>query len=201
MKAATRVKALENTAIHVKMVAATVSLVALIFTTFAVKAADGISPAPSATTQVTQCSKPGDIWWNELLTPDTRKLTNFYAKVLGWRQKVVDVHDQRSAPLREIDRYTIFSAQTGQQAGLMDAKHPDAAHTSNGWFLYVHVKSVSDTIASARSNGGTIIRDLTEVDNMGEVAVIRDPMGNVFGIITPTQKARCRQQTSASASH
>lgn len=48
----------------------------------------------STPAQKEACSSAGTIWWSELLAPETEKLTDFYAKVIGWNVKVVDADDQ-----------------------------------------------------------------------------------------------------------
>lgn len=143
--------------------------------------------APSAAT----CSSVGTIWWSELLAPETEKLTEFYSKVIGWKVKVVDAEDHTLPPRTPDDRYTTFSNGVEEVAGLMKANHPVAAHSGLGWFTYIEVADVEETIEKVEASGGTVLREPVETENGDEIAVISDPMGNVFGIVTPAERAGC----------
>lgn len=137
------------------------------------------------------CSGAGTIWWSELLAPETEKLTEFYANVIGWKVKVVDADDQtRPASVPE-NRYTIFLGGDQEVAGLMKANHPVAAHPGLGWLTYIEVDDVGETIEKVIASGGTVLREAWETENGDEIAVINDPMGNVFGIVTPADAPAC----------
>lgn len=144
--------------------------------------------APSA---APACSGLGTIWWSELLAPETEKLTDFYANVIGWKVKVVDAENHTLPPRTPDDRYTTFSNGDAEVAGLMKANHPVAAHSGLGWFTYIEVADVDETIEKVEASGGSVLRDPVETEDGDEIAVISDPMGNVFGIVTPAGRPRC----------
>ena len=137
------------------------------------------------------CLRNGAIWWNELLAPETEKLTAFYAKVIGRKTKIVDVEDQRRPARSPQDRYTIFMDGDQEVAGLMRANHPEAIHSRAGWFTYIQVADVEVAAETAQAEGGTILREPTEISDGSNVAVVSDPMGNVFGLVTPPKKGPC----------
>jgi uncharacterized protein len=137
------------------------------------------------------CSGVGLVWWNELLAPETEKLTDFYAKVVGWNVKIVDVEDQTHAPATANDAYTLFMAGDNEAAGLMRVNHPEAIHSSVGWFTYIQVADVDVAVAKTKANGGTILRQPSEVADGSRIAVVSDPMGNVFGLVTSAKKGAC----------
>jgi hypothetical protein len=138
--------------------------------------------------EATACPGAGTIWWSELLAPETDKLTEFYASVVGWTTKVVDVENQAQAPVNPDDRYTIFSNGTSETAGLMKANHPGAVHSGVGWFTYIQVADVDASVAKATAGGGTVLRQPAETQDGHRIAVVSDPMGNVFGLVTPAKK-------------
>ncbi len=142
--------------------------------------------AAPATTRAATCA--GSIWWSELLAPETEKLTDFYAKVVGWNVKVVDAEDQSEQPSSPENRYSIFLNGDEEVAGLMKANHPVAAHSGLGWFTYIQVEDVDVTANKVVANGGTVLRHPVETETGDRIAVISDPMGNVFGIVTPADK-------------
>lgn len=137
------------------------------------------------------CSGAGFVWWNELLAPETEKLTDFYAKVIGWSAKIVDAEDQSRPPATPNDQYTIFMMGDQEVAGLMKANHPVAIHSSVGWFTYIQVADVELAVTAAQTNGGTILRHPIENPDGSRFAVVSDPMGNVFGLVTPKKKGTC----------
>lgn len=145
----------------------------------------------SPTAEKQTCSNVGSIWWSELLAPETEKLTDFYAKVIGWNVKVVDADDPTRPATTPDNRYTIFLGGDEEVAGLMKANHPLAAHSGVGWLTYIEVDDVEETIEKVIASGGTILREAWETENGDEIAVISDPMGNVFGIVTPAEKSSC----------
>lgn len=153
--------------------------------------AQAVEAATNTTPNRGSCSGVGFIWWSELLAPETEKLTDFYSKVIGWNTKVVDADDQTQEPSAPEDRYTIFLNGNQEVAGLMRANHPVAPHTGLGWFTYIEVADVDATIEKVEANGGTILRDPMETENGDVIAVVNDPMGNVFGIVTPVEKPNC----------
>ena len=144
------------------------------------------APAPAVTADAETCS--GTVWWSELLAPETEKLTDFYAKVMNWKVKVVDAEDQSEEPSSPESRYSVFLNGEDEVAGLMRANHPAAAHSGMGWFTYMQVADVEATAKKVVENGGTIVRQPIETESGDYIAVVRDPMGNVFGIVTPADK-------------
>ncbi|SDO14759.1 hypothetical protein SAMN04488061_0405 [Filomicrobium insigne] len=172
---------------HVKLVAS----MAFAGLVLACAPAQAVEATTNTTPNRGSCSGVGFIWWSELLAPETEKLTDFYSKVMGWNTKVVDADDQTQEPSSPEDRYTIFLNGNQEVAGLMRANHPVAPHTGLGWFTYMEVEDVAATIEKVEANGGTILRDPMETENGDVIAVVNDPMGNVFGIVTPAQKPNC----------
>ena len=134
------------------------------------------------------CTRPGSIWWNELLAPETDKLTDFYAKVIGWKTKVVDAENQSLPARTPNDRYTVFMDGDQEIAGLMRANHPEAIHSGLGWFTYIQVENVDAAVAMAQASGGAVLRPVMETDDSNRIAVVSDPMGNVVGLVTPANK-------------
>lgn len=168
---------------------AVTALACFMFSGSPVHAAEPATDSTSA--QRRTCSNAGTIWWSELLAPETEKLTDFYAKVIGWNVKVVDADDQTRPATAPDNRYTIFLGGDEEVAGLMKANHPVAAHPGLGWLTYIEVDDVDETIEKVIASGGTVLREAWETENGDEIAVINDPMGNVFGIVTPAERPTC----------
>ena len=149
------------------------------------------TPAPAPAPAAATCPGNGLVWWNELLSPDTDRVADFYSKVVGWKLKIVDVDNQTAPASDPEDRYTLFMAGDQSAAGLMKPDHPGAIHSGIGWFTYIQVSDVAAAVAAARSAGGTIVREPIETPEGARMAVVRDPIGNVFGLVTPNPNGSC----------
>jgi uncharacterized protein len=170
----------------------TVALGAVAGVGLACALAQAMNAAPArAAPEASTCARGGFVWWNELLAPETEKLTDFYAKVIGWKTKIVDAEDQSQPARTAADQYTIFLDGDQEVAGLMRANHPEAIHSGVGWFTYIQVADVEAAAARAQATGGTVLRPAAETADGSRIAVISDPMGNVFGLVTPAKKGAC----------
>lgn len=133
----------------------------------------------------------GQVWWNELLSPETQKLAEFYSKVVGWKLKTVDAEDQSSPPSSPSNQYTMFLAGNQEAAGMMKADHPSAIHSGVGWFTYIQVPDVQAGVNAAQASGGSVVREPFDNADGSRMAVVRDPVGNVFGLVTPGKGDGC----------
>ena len=50
------------------------------------------------------------------------------------------------------------------------------------WLQYILVDDVGSSTHKARSLGGTVVKGVTEVPNMGWLSVVVDPAGAVFAL-------------------
>lgn len=145
---------------------------------------------PVAETDAARCD--GTVWWSELLSPETERLTEFYSRVIGWKSRVVDTDDQMIPPTSSENRYTIFETGTQHRAaGLMNADHPEAIHSLSGWFTYFQVEDIETAIQKVKINGGRVLRGPIETTEGNELALVRDPLGNVFGLVVPADGDSC----------
>jgi len=108
--------------------------------------------------------------WDELNVPDADVAQPFYEQVFGW--STVD-----AGP--EYGGYRLFQIGENRVAGLMG--FPDAAPH---WRPYVAVADVDDRTAVAKDLGATVLLEPTDVPMVGRLAVLSDPQGATFGIIT-----------------
>jgi predicted enzyme related to lactoylglutathione lyase len=124
--------------------------------------------------------KPRFIWY-ELMTSDPRAAEAFYRAVVGWKTADAGQPDVR---------YTILSAGDRGMGGVT-AIPPEAARDGArpGWLGYV---GVPDTDAAARriaEAGGSIRFGPADIPNVGRFAVVADPGGAVFQLLTPLPRA------------
>ncbi len=108
----------------------------------------------------------------ELQSQDVAKSKEFYGALFDW--KLEDMHMQDSE-----DPYTLIQVGEGTAGGMM--KHP-IPEAPSMWMPYMNVDDVIDATKRAESLGGVVVRDKTEVPDMGWFSIIQDPTGAVFGL-------------------
>jgi len=57
-----------------------------------------------------------------------------------------------------------------------------------GWIPYVLVDDLRAATDKAKSLGGKVMKDVTEVPNMGWFSIIQDPTGSVWACGSTTRK-------------
>ena len=149
-------------------------------------------PALSATAanNAASCTETGTVWWNELISPNPEKVRNFYAKVVGWTPRVVSLDDNSRAPKPGEPDYTLFLVANREAAGL--AKIDEGVDALEaGWFTYIQVENVDTAVLAAANNGGKVLKFPFDVPDIGRIAVVEDPQGASFGLVTPVRGAGC----------
>jgi predicted enzyme related to lactoylglutathione lyase len=115
--------------------------------------------------------------WFENLTLDVAKATAFYPAVFGLGLQVVPMGDTP---------YNLLTAGEGENAmvaGIFDATALEMAGMPSNWLVYFGVNDTDATVAQVESLGGRV---LAGPDNnpFGRWAILADPMGAVFAIIS-----------------
>ena len=117
----------------------------------------------------------GTFCWNELSTNNVEAAKNFYTGLLGWT-----LHDSKSAGMNYIE---IEAA--GQRIGGMYQQSPETGGPMPpNWMAYVAVDDVDAAVARVADLGGQVRFGPMDIPNVGRFAVISDPAGAVFSIIT-----------------
>lgn len=122
----------------------------------------------------------GKVWWSELMTRDPEGARRFYAALAGWTFSTMPT-DGRD--------YHVASRDGQPVAGIMDmADLPGMENVPPHWFTYIAVKDVDAAVRLTRERGGTVMRDVFEVPDVGRIAIIADPTGAGLGIMTPARQ-------------
>lgn len=124
---------------------------------------------------------PGRPIWYELLTRDADAATKFYGSVLGWK-----IAPKAAALPQGGQDYRMIGRDDGGQAGgvlqLTDALC--AAGARFIWLAYFHVKNVDEACAAITADGGTVQMPKISLP-VGDIAMVTDPMGTPFYVMTP----------------
>jgi uncharacterized protein len=108
----------------------------------------------------------------ELNTADPEKAKAFYSKLFQWQLE--DVPN----PAVSDGSYTVIKVGTGTGGGIMK----QVPGGPSGWLAYVEVDDIQAATAKAKSLGGKVMKDVTEVMGMGWLSFIQDPTGAVLGL-------------------
>lgn len=116
-------------------------------------------------------NEPNTLCWNELNTRDVETAISFYEKVFGYTV-------QRSAEYNELqlDGKTV--------AGCMPMPEGVPAEVPTHWLVYFAVADTDAAAARAAELGATVIMPAMDIPDVGRFAVLSDPQGAVFAVIT-----------------
>jgi predicted enzyme related to lactoylglutathione lyase len=112
----------------------------------------------------------------ELSTPDVAKAKAFYGKLFDW--KLEDM------PMGPDEVYTMIGVGEGTGGGMMHT--PPGAPP--GWYAYVNVDDISATTKKAKDLGAQVMKDVTEIPNVGWFSFVVDPTGCAIAMFQPKPK-------------
>jgi predicted enzyme related to lactoylglutathione lyase len=110
--------------------------------------------------------------WNELLTNDTAKASDFYTKLFGWSTKA----DSGATP------YTEFINGDAHIGGMMKIQ-PQMGPIPPHWGIYIAVDDCDATAQKAAALGARTYVPPMDIENVGRFATLADPQGAAFSII------------------
>ena len=108
----------------------------------------------------------------ELNTSDQEKAKAFYATLFQWQLEEVP------NPAVPTGSYTMIKVGAGTGGGIMK----QIPGGPSGWLAYVEVDDIHAATQKAKSLGGKVMKDVTEVMGMGWFSFIQDPTGAVLGL-------------------
>jgi len=136
-----------------------------------------VRDAPAATAANDQSQTGGFIWY-ELMSPDPEGSKTFYDAVVGWNVS-------EAAP--EFNGYRMIGRSDGGFAGgvlpLTDEMQQHGARPI--WLGYVHVADADGAVGAIEAAGGKSLM-VTDIPNVGRIAMVTDPQGAPFYIMKPT---------------
>ncbi len=123
----------------------------------------------------------GEFCWTEIVTNDLETCKSFYTNVFGWEL-------QQSKATGEDFEYLEFNnpnshpmgglfKMTSEMCGGGEVPPP---HLMN----YISVDNVDEFASKAFELGGKIVSPPTDIPNVGRFAVIQDPTGGTFSLLT-----------------
>ena len=121
-------------------------------------------------------NEPGTYSWSELITTDVDASKAFYGAVFGWR---FETHGEG------LTSYTEFTVG-GRSVGGMMAKPPQMpAEAPPQWTVYFSVEDTDAAVERVQELGGALVVGPMDIEP-GRFAVVSDPAGGIFNVITLT---------------
>src|SRR5262245_59533642 len=111
---------------------------------------------------------------SELNTTDLEKSKAFYGKLFDWKYE-----DMPGADGMQYTVIGVANNKHGTGGGRLKERMPGAP---SAWMPYVLVDDIQASTKKARSLGATVLKDVTEVPEMGSLSILRDPTGAIIGL-------------------
>jgi uncharacterized protein len=116
--------------------------------------------------------------WYELMSPDPHGAKAFYDAVVGW--------DIEAEPASALDYRMIRRGDGGHAGGLLRLTDEMAAGGARPcWLAYVGVADVDAAAAAMQADGATVQMPAMDMPGVGRMAMLGDPHGAPFYIMTP----------------
>jgi predicted enzyme related to lactoylglutathione lyase len=123
-------------------------------------------------------NEPGAWSWNELITTDTEAAKAFYGAVFGWGE---ETHGE--PPMA----YTEWQAGGRSIGGMMQKPPMMPAEVPPFWGVYFTVADTDAAVEKIASLGGATMMGPMDIEP-GRMAVVADPDGAVFNVITLSEE-------------
>ena len=133
-----------------------------------------------AETERDRDATPGKFIWYELMTTDQDCAIDFYEEVVGWKTTDQGMTDSSGLP------YKIFNAG-GQGIGGVMQLSPEMRDRGArpGWLGYIHVADTDAAAKRIKEAGGAVHMGPMDIPDVGRFALVADPGGAAFYIMTP----------------
>jgi predicted enzyme related to lactoylglutathione lyase len=118
---------------------------------------------------------PGKFVAFDLATPDLGGAQAFYQDVFGWSYR---------SPGASAEEYVIVLNGGQPVAGMFRSEPPGGEQDGATWLALLSVDDVDAAVAAATRAGGTVEVRAADVPDRGRHALLRDPAGAIFGVLT-----------------
>ena len=127
----------------------------------------------------------GSFIWYELMTPDAGASAAFYNAVVGW-----GVDSSANAAASGMDYRHIARSDGGMTGGMMGLTPEMLAGGAHpAWLSYLYTADVDAKVEAITADGGRVYMPATTMEGVGRFAMVTDPQGVPFYVMTPTPPA------------
>jgi predicted enzyme related to lactoylglutathione lyase len=122
----------------------------------------------------------GAVWWSGLMTHDAAAAADYYGKVCGWTFSTMPMGGGTYRIGMKGDRPLVGIANLAEMDGMQDVP----PH----WYTYLAVDDVDRAVADTLAAGGRLERPVSDVADIGRIALLVDPTGARIGLMTPASR-------------
>jgi uncharacterized protein len=116
---------------------------------------------------------PGTLVWNECHSPDTAAAARFYEAVFGYEVEESEIGSDQPYRSLKVDGRGV--------AGLQATRGSEPPN----WLSVFACERCDATTAKAKELGGTVLTEPFDIPAVGRFSVLQDPVGAVFGALSP----------------
>jgi predicted enzyme related to lactoylglutathione lyase len=117
----------------------------------------------------------GKFIWYDLFTSDLKAVQPFYEGLFGWSFHETSAGESRVLTIRR-EGVPIANAVAVDESRMKDA--------TSRWLSYMSVADVDQTVIRIEQNRGSIYMPPKDFSDRGRVAVVKDPEGALFAVLT-----------------
>ena len=121
-------------------------------------------------------NESGAVVWNELNTRDPEAARVFYGAVFGWGFEEQEF---------ENGAYDTLKVGEDVVGGMLDMRGRVPDEVPAHWQVYFAVNDADATVEKAKGSGGDVAFGPQDLSKVGRIAVVTDPFGAAFALITP----------------
>jgi len=122
----------------------------------------------------------GRVVWHDLLTTTPEATRRFYRELFGWTFERPGI----DLGFGGDDSYLLIRHEGRLIGGMFDATQVDAEDNVSQWVTVLSTDDVDAAVARARAGGAEIVTPPTALATRGRIAVLRDPEGALFALLT-----------------
>ena len=122
----------------------------------------------------------GNFIWYELMTTDATAAAKFYGAVVGWK-----IDDDPAPSAGDLDYRMIGRSDGGYNGGVLSLTADMVQHGARPvWLGYLQVPDVDAAVKAIEADGGRLLMPRRDLP-VGAIAMVADPMGTAFYVMTP----------------
>ena len=133
---------------------------------------------PTVTPDPTHLRLEGKFVWFDLFTSDLQAARQFYEALFGWSFLETHPGDNQVLTITR-EGVPIANAVSADRAKIKDQP--------SRWLSYLSVADVDQTVLRIEKNHGSVYMPPKNLPDRGRVAVVKDPEGAVFAVVTTSE--------------
>lgn len=134
----------------------------------------------------------GSMCWNQLASRNIESSKRFYGAVFGWSSSTTPY---------ETSSYTSFRLDGEDVAGMVEMDRSWPRDLPSHWMTYFGVEDCDATADQAVALGGEVSVEPYDMPHIGRTAVLGDPHGAVFSVMTRDPRRPLRSADNGSTSY